>query len=384
MSEIYCSAPWNGITVRENGKVKTCCNGHVDLLDLNEQPISQLESSLPLQAIRQKMLSGIADETNCQGCLTQEHDNGMASLRSHYQTYYADISEPLQLKFLDVRWNNTCNLGCLYCSPTFSSTWVDRLQDVNRKIVPIHSYQDQLLDWVLEKSQHVQEIMLVGGEPMLMKQNYQLFKRLPKDCRISIITNLSYDLENLPCFQDLLDRPRQCINWNISAENLGDKLEYVRSGIKWSQVRHNLDTLQKHWPDQFGLNMVYNLFSAFDIDETVAQFMDFGIKKFVLQGVFHHRILQVSNLPLVLRSMAAQKLRQAIQCHRDRIHPEDRDFYYIRSAREIIARLEQESQDDVISLKEFTDGIQWYDQWGTNRFQDLWPQLLCDLKQHLE
>ena len=217
-----------------------------------------------------------------------------------------------------------------------------------------------------------------------MKQNYQLFKRLPKNCRISIITNLSYDLENLPCFKDLLDRPKEYINWNISAENLGSKLEYVRSGIKWDQFRRNLDTLQRHWPGQSGLNMVYNLFSAFDIDETVRAFMDVGIKKFVIQGLSNHRILQVGHLPLALRNIAAQKLRNAVHYHSDHIHPEDIDFYHIRSAQEVLTRLDQTQEDNVISLQEFTEGIKWYDQWGTNTFRGLWPELISLLEQHLE
>jgi hypothetical protein len=54
-------------------------------------------------------------------------------------------------------------------------------------IRPVKSYQDDLLNFVLSKIDDVEEITLVGGETMLMKQNYQLFKHLPKKSKISII-----------------------------------------------------------------------------------------------------------------------------------------------------------------------------------------------------
>ena len=111
--------------------------------------------------------------------------------------------------------------------------------------------------------------MLVGGEPMLMKQNHVLFQTLPDNCQISIITNLSYDLERLQCINDLLKRPRDKIIWNVSMENTGEQFEYVRNGGNWQQVEKNFKFLMKHWPTTVSINMVYSLFSALNLYQTI-------------------------------------------------------------------------------------------------------------------
>lgn len=381
---VYCSAPWNGITVREDGKVRTCCNGRKTVLDLNTQSIQDLESSSVLKSIKEKMLLHLTDEENCSSCVEIEKNNGVSSLRQHYNIFYPEIDiDSVRPRFLDIRWNNICNLACLYCSPTFSSKWVERLDAKDKKLIPIRSYQDDLLDWILDRAHDVKEIMLVGGEPMLMKQNYQLFKKLPKDCRISIITNLSYDLENLPCISDLLDRPKECIIWNVSAENTHEKLEYVRSGLEWEKFSSNLDFIEKHWPGQNSFNMVYNLFSAFEIDQTVQYYTDRGMKKFNLLGLGENKILQVGFLPYALRKIATEKLENAQRIHNHSVHIEDRDKFHFMSVDKILTRLRSQDEDTCITWKEFKKGIEWYDKWGTNKFETLWSDLYQLLEQHL-
>jgi len=188
----YCSAPWNGLTIREDGRVLTCCVGKTTLGNLNNQSMAEIEESSTLIEIRDSMLAG-QSHTNCSYCVESENKKNYATLRAHYQKFYPDIGPDLKLRFIDVRWNNRCNIACMYCSPMFSSTWGDRLNLINSNSVA-PDYQDELLQWILDKCDQTNEIMLVGGEPMLMKQNYALLKKLPAKCRISIITNLAYNL----------------------------------------------------------------------------------------------------------------------------------------------------------------------------------------------
>ena len=133
-STVYCTAPWNGLTIRENGHVRTCCVGNNIVLNLNVDQIDNIEQSPVLQEIRNKMLLGEPDVKNCANCIKQEKNDGYSSLRNHYNTYYSDFDpNNLDLKFIDLRWNNTCNLSCMYCSPMFSSTWADKLKTINLK-----------------------------------------------------------------------------------------------------------------------------------------------------------------------------------------------------------------------------------------------------------
>jgi MoaA/NifB/PqqE/SkfB family radical SAM enzyme len=381
---VYCTAPFKGLTIREDGHVRTCCAGKTSLGNLNEMSIGEIERSPILKQIQQQMLTNSSHSENCQNCVENEKKNGLATLRQYYLKFYPNIDpSQLELNFLDVRWNNTCNLGCLYCNPTFSSIWVDRLHR-EKKILPVKTYQDELLDWILKQIHNLNEIMLVGGEPMLMKQNYALLSKLPENCKISIITNLSYDLENLPCWNDLLKRPPELICWNVSIENTREKFEYVRSGSNWRQVQENFELLKKHWPMNVSLNMVYNLFSAFDLPETVEYFHKIGVKKFNLFPVEHNFQIELSNFPQDIRALASKKLKQAQQIHLDSIPAEDHDLYSFQGLDAILNSILENNPTKTITLEEFDKKIQWYDQWGRTRFADLWPDLNDLVQNHLK
>lgn len=374
-NQVYCTAPWNGLTIREDGKVKTCCVGRTTLGDLNQVSIHDIRKSTTLNQIQQDMLSNNPNLDNCQLCINQENQNGLATLRQHYLKYYPEIdARKHSLKFIDVRWNNSCNLGCLYCSTTFSSTWEKRLHQV-KKISPKKAYQDELLDWILEEVNDIKEIMLVGGEPMLMKQNYALLSRVPPSCKISIITNLNYDLENLPCWPDLMRHQKNLIVWNISLENIGEQFEYVRSGGSWAQIQKNLELLQTHWSDNISINMVYSVFSAFNLAETFEYFSRLGIKKINLFPVNQNDTIDIANFPDQIRKIAADQLQLAQHQHFNSIHPEDRDFYPIQGVNSLLEFLLNSHSKNTVTLEQFDKKIKWYDQWNEKKFVDLWPDV---------
>lgn len=372
---VYCSAPWNGLTIRENGDVKTCCVGEVVIGNLNTLPIREIENSPILLDIREKMISGGPDYNNCRVCVAREKTSGLATLRQHYNRFYPEIDQ-LKLQFIDVRWNNTCNLGCMYCDSTFSSTWADRLQVLD-KAKPVKNYQDDLLEWILERADHVKEIMLVGGEPMLMKQNYALLAKLPLDCKISIITNMAYRLDQLPCLPDLLKRPPELITWNVSIENVGSKFEYVRTGGEWAQIKENFKFLKQHWPESVTLNMCYSVFSAFDILETVQEFVGMDVKKFNIFPIFKNPEIDIFNMPAEIKQLASEQLRIAIEWHKNSLHPEDRDFYPWVGAETLLDSLSNKINNE-ITLEQFNKKIEWFDKWSDSKFANLWPET-CEM-----
>lgn len=376
---VYCTAPWNGLTIREDGHVRTCCSGSTSLGDLNRISIKEIESSTALANIREKMINGLPDPDNCKSCINQERQSGLAPLRQHYNQYYSTVDE-FKLKFVDIRWNNTCNLACMYCDPPLSSTWSDKLNVLLQK--PVKPYQDELLEWILEKIDYTHEIMLVGGEPMLMKQNYALLARLPDNCQISIITNLSYDLESLPCLKDLLRRPKDKVRWNVSFENLRSKFEYVRQGASWAQIEKNLQFINKHWPDTMSVNVVYSLFSAFDLPEFIQYTTSMNIKKFTLFSITKNPTMDVFNMPNAIRELASTELELAKQYQIDSLHPEDRELYPMQGIDALINSLKQPAKR-IPTLSEFNKQIEWYDQWSKVKFGDLWPNIIDLVNQEL-
>lgn len=380
-ASVYCTAPWNGLTIREDGGVRTCCVGKTPLANLNVDNVESIEDSPALKRIQAQMLNGNPDLENCANCIERERNDGYATLLNHYNTFYPEFEpDQLLLKYLDLRWNNTCNLSCMYCGPHFSSTWNEKLPRNNLK--PVKLYQDTLLEWILDRASHIKEISLIGGEPMLMKQNYKLLKVLPLDCQIGITTNLSYDLKNLPCLADLLKRPTDKVLWNISGENIHQQFDYVRQGANWNQFEENIKFLGQHWPDSITSNMVYSIFNAFNLLDIIKVFRSLGIQKFNLLPVEGHNPINVSFMPLPIRLMAKQVLDQVMIYHRDSLHPEDRDLYPFQGADQISKHLEQGS-GQTIRLADFQKQINWYDQWSSIPFKTLWPNVVELTNQHL-
>lgn len=366
----YCTAPWNGLTVREDGTVRTCCVTNTVIGDLHKQSIYEIEKSEILNEIKTALDQGRA-HSNCDYCVNEEKRLGYANLRQHYLRYYPETTHGLKTQYLDIRWNNKCNLACMYCNPRFSSSWEERF-DLAPRISAMPDYQDQLLEYVLSRSHEVKEITLIGGEPMLMKQNYMLFWRLSQQCQISIVTNMSYDLDRLPCFEDLLQRPKEKIIWNLSMENVGPQFEYVRSNANWDQTKKSLATVVKHWPTTVSLNMVYSMFNALRLTEIIQSFADLGVNKFNLLPLSLNAEMDLANMPDPIRQKAKQQL-DALQNWHDEFYGADRDLYPIFGLTEFQKSLSNPCPYP-ISLAVVVKKIAWYDSFNQVKFCDLWPQ----------
>ena len=161
----------------------------------------------------------------------------------------------------DVRWNTTCNLSCNYCAPTCSSKWA------SIKGVPFRSgtrpYYQQVCDFLAEHHEHVHEVAMVGGEPLLLPENEHLLDVIPDTAIVTLITNMNVDLEKNRIFQKL--KQRRNVGWSMSLDNIGDRLEYVRHGADWNLLQQNLKTvkyLMQHNGHWGGIHAVYNIYSA--------------------------------------------------------------------------------------------------------------------------
>lgn len=379
--DVYCSAPWRGITVRENGDVKTCCVGATVLGNLRQNSIQEIVAGERLREIQSQMRTGDS-HPNCASCIEQESHSNHASLRQHYQKHYPFDSEDLQLQSLDIRWNNRCNLACQYCGPQLSSTWQKRLGQTRNSAR--NDYQDDLLEWILERADHVREIMLVGGEPMLMAQNHKLIERLPHQCQISIITNLSYRLDTIRCWDNLAARPSERVIWNVSGENTGAQFEYVRNGADWNTVQQNLQQLTTQWPTTVCVPMVYSIYNAFDLLENIKSYVALGVNKFSLMQIADNPVLDVFNWGSVATGLALEQLHAVKQWHSAHFG-QDQHLYPIDGVDNLIKGLQNAKKHAIITYSKFCTRTAHYDRnrGSAKHFRDLWPDVVALAKQEL-
>jgi len=374
-NSVYCTAPWNGLTVCEDGTVKTCCVGNTLLGNLNKQPLAEILTNKKLEEIKQSLLDGCV-HSNCLDCEHAEQQ-GFSSIRQYYLKYYPEVDVD-NLSMLDIRWNNTCNLSCVYCSPRFSSKWA-KVAGVDNASVK-REYNNELLEFILGRADTVKEILLVGGEPLLMKPNHVLFKQLPANTRISMITNLTTDLESASFVDDLLKRPAECILWNVSLEHTHECFEYIRNGGKWAQIEKNLNFLNQHWPHSISFEMVYNVFSALQLDETIKTLHSYVKPKITLQDIGGYTSINLFNMPDEIQQLAKQKLLNGIEFHNSQ-YGIDAELYSITNADHVLDKIG--TIQNSITLESFEKEVDRLDRYHTRKCREVFAKEYNFIKKYL-
>lgn len=266
MSNFYCAAPWRGLHINPQGDVKTCCAGNPNMLgNLNSQSIEQVLNSDLMTEIRGSLAQGQA-HSYCSNCVKAERFGADSERQWHnnvnpnfdYGTAGEEYHYPV---IVDVRWNTTCNFSCNYCNPSASSKWAQLKQ------VPFRSgtrpYYEQVCDFLEQHHDHIHEVALVGGEPLLLPENERLLDVIPKSAIVTLITNLNVDLQNNRIFQKLAERNR--VGWSMSFDNIGPRFEYVRYGGSWTVLQENLKIIQGLMQSQGqwgGFHAVYSIYNA--------------------------------------------------------------------------------------------------------------------------
>jgi organic radical activating enzyme len=69
-------------------------------------------------------------------------------------------------------------------------------------------YYEQVCDFIEQHYEHIHEVALVGGEPLLLPENERLLDVIPESAIVTLITNLNVDLQNNKIFRKLAQRSR--------------------------------------------------------------------------------------------------------------------------------------------------------------------------------
>jgi radical SAM protein with 4Fe4S-binding SPASM domain len=269
MIKKYCAAPWRGLHINPQGEVKTCCAGlHEylgDLGNLNKHTIQDVIYSDKLNEVRDLMKQGILHPEYCSSCIEVEKAGDSERMwhnriNQDFDPITANNSDFIP-KLVDVRWNTTCNLSCKYCDSFCSSKWAS----LKKEYVDtgLKNYYLNIVNFIKKHKHNIKELALVGGEPLLLKENVALLQEIPDTCLVTIISNCSIDLENNKVFDEL--KKRKNVSWSISFDNIGERLEYVRHGVKSDNFDKNLkcitDLVQTN-KQSASIHAVYNIYSC--------------------------------------------------------------------------------------------------------------------------
>ena len=176
-TETACQLKWNCSTVFLTTENTASChrtNHHkfnTDIFDFHNTP-SKLED-------RKRMLAGEWPVNGCDYCHNIELAGGQSDRITNLN--FPGIHAPFELdsdpsainvtpRILEVYFDNTCNLKCLYCGPHFSSLWdAENIKFGGPgflKSTNIESNKQKLFNWLKNNGKHLTVFNILGGEPL--------------------------------------------------------------------------------------------------------------------------------------------------------------------------------------------------------------------------
>ena len=225
---------------------------------------------------RERMLNGQWPIDGCNYCRDIEQAGGQSDRITNLD--FPGIHAPPELdtdklatrvtpRILEVYFDNTCNLKCLYCGPHFSSLWdaenVKHGEMKFNKSLNIEKNKNKIFEWLKVNGHHLTVFNILGGEPLYQQEFFDcldLFDQYPApELKLQIFTNLNIKLSKL---KTIIDRIQQLVDTNkirefeitASLDCWGPEQEYVRFPLDLISWEENFNyLLTKDW-----INLIIN------------------------------------------------------------------------------------------------------------------------------
>jgi organic radical activating enzyme len=199
---------------------------------------------------------------------------------------------------VEIYLDNTCDLACVYCTPKYSSSWIQEINHAHSQNVPIENFMNydpfekekvkydhlpKILEYIEELGRTAATekpiyINFLGGEPLLTSaikkdviasiiQAYYKTAGADQYLGIQIVTNCNTPDAIIDKTLERLDELVKIhknleVNVNISMESLEKNAEFIRYGLEWDHFVKNLNKwMSKPYVYTFGFSMCVNVLS---------------------------------------------------------------------------------------------------------------------------
>jgi pyruvate-formate lyase-activating enzyme len=271
-TETACQLKWAWTTLYLNSGHSASCHRTAHY-PLTQENFNNFHNNDVVLADRQNMLKGQWPETSCGYCKNIEVAGGTSDRM--LQLGIPNLAPP-ELEFdlnavkvsptiLEIFFNNTCNLGCVYCSPDLSSA----IANENKKfgdfsehgvtLISVDKHYNDLVPhfwkWFETGFSTLKRLNILGGEPLYQPELDQLLDHIDANpnpnCELNIVTNLMVSTERLQSFIDraktlLANKKIKRIDVTCSIDCWGPEQEYVRWGLKLNQWEENFKLLMSY------------------------------------------------------------------------------------------------------------------------------------------
>lgn len=295
-----CLAKWKQVSLHLPTGLNNSCY---------HPPLHQIESSLltnnpgalhntPYKKEQRKIMLKQERPAECSYCWTME-DNGKLSDR-HYRSgepwaskdYYNIINstgdEDVIPSYVEVNFNHACNLKCSYCSPQFSSSWQQEVEQLGgyptstthndpsyftgtRRPIPVREdnpYVDAFWQWWPTLYPELEHFRMTGGEPMLDKNTYRVFDYVlanPKpNLHLDVTSNFSVDEKSWQKYKGYVkelcegEKIEHFMQY-VSLDAWGPQAEYIRNGLDFSLLWDRVNQFLTEIPGRNSITFIVTM-----------------------------------------------------------------------------------------------------------------------------
>lgn len=358
ISSSMCYAKWAQVSMHlTNGTTHSCYHPPLHKIDVEEivNTPSALHNTKQKKEERSQMLKG-ERPSGCTYCWKIEDQGGRSDRIYRSGEYWAqnarsDIIDVLDTgnitpRYVEVNFNQACNLKCMYCSPHLSTAWHDEIKQhgpyqlvdtkhndttalAEQGLMPLtvpqaeNPYLRAFWQWWPELYKKLEVFRITGGEPLMDVNTFKvldyIYEHPNTSLEMSITTNMSppktelFDkfiaktkkLEEIQIWEDKEKfNPGSGNNWYVnpalknlalfvSVDSVDEQAEYIRTGLDYKLMQQNINTFLQE-TNNTTLTFI-NTFNALSLP---------GFKKFLtnvleLRKLYSKELQGIKYIPIV-------------------------------------------------------------------------------------
>jgi sulfatase maturation enzyme AslB (radical SAM superfamily) len=229
---VKCAALYNHANLRGGDRIFPCCR-FKSSIQWFDGDVDKILHSYSYNLLRSRMESG-EKLPECSKCWHEE-SLGKPSLRNWFNENYG--TDEIKLKYLEVGFDNICDLTCDGCWEEWSSSWWIKK---NPNLPPKQGITSTTELRNIPES--IEKVVFLGGEPLMTNRHRRFLESFDTLDHLTVeyFTNGMHKLHEED--YKLLSQCKH-VHFTVSIDGVGILNEKVRSGSIWSQVVKTLDEI---------------------------------------------------------------------------------------------------------------------------------------------
>jgi hypothetical protein len=320
----FCLAKWTQVTMHlQIGHTHSC--HHPGTHPIPQREIKRNPSALHntrFKKLRRKEMLDGKRPVECDYCWNVEDNSDEFSDRTFKSAEPWSLKHIQEIKdqswkkdfnprYVEVSFSNACNFKCSYCSPQFSTKWMEEIEEhgaypttdgfngmdyliqEDKMPIPIkehNPYVEAFWKWWPDLYHDLHTFRITGGEPLMSKDTWKVLDYIIETDNPN--KNLSLAINsNLGVPDVLIDRFIEKVN-RITEEGKvkdfviftscdahGERAEYIRNGLVYNKFMDNVDRVLEKCPRiNITFMVTYNALSVPNYDKMLYDVYDLKVK----------------------------------------------------------------------------------------------------------